>query len=132
MRLPHATSRRAVLVERVKPFIYIIDDSRPTSMYFSPHAVAIDRAEQASGAMEPSGSLEHALQGDSLSNSTQLGVVIKDVGLPVFSNMPGQWQRTVDSDGDLLLGAVTDDPVSSVDISLGKVRHLTSNVSYIH
>lgn len=76
--------------------------------------------------MEPSGSLEHALQGDSLGNSAQLGVVIKDMGLPVFSNMPGHWQRTVDSDGDLLLGATTDDPMSSIDISLGKVGCLTA------
>lgn len=88
------------------------------------HAVAIDRAYQQSGSMEPSGPLQHALQGDALSNSTQLGVVIKDMGLSIFSKMPGQWQRTVDKEGDLLLGYITDDPVSSIDVSLGKVRHL--------
>jgi hypothetical protein len=89
--------------------------------YIRLHTVAIDRAQQQSGSMDEFGTLAHALQGDALSNSTQLGVVIKDIGLPVFSNMPGEWQRTVDNDGDLLLGCISDEAVSSIDISLGKV-----------
>jgi hypothetical protein len=94
--------------------------------YIRPHAVAIDRAQQQSGSMDELGPLAHSLQGDALSNSTQLGVVIKDVGLPLISNMPGKWQRTVDNNGDLLLGCITDEAVSSIDITLGKVRLPTS------
>lgn len=84
--------------------------------------MAIDSAEQQSGSMEPTGPLEHALQGDSNKRDAKVGAVIKDIGLPLLSNMPGRWQRTVDSDGDLVLGYMTDEAVSSVDISLGKVR----------
>jgi hypothetical protein len=75
--------------------------------------------------MEPFGPLKHALQGDNIDNSTQVGAVIKDTGILLFCHMPGEWQRTIDGDGDLLLGCTTDEPVSSIDVNLGKVLYLS-------